>query len=445
MLLAQFVWLPLDTWIIITGALCAASCALLGNFLVLRKMSMMGDAISHAVLPGLAIAFLLTGSRESLPMFIGAGVVGILTAVFTEWIRRFGRVDESAAMGVVFTAMFAAGLVLIVRGAHSVDLDPGCVLYGNLESAAMDMHSIAGVQLPRPVLTLATVLLLDALFIIALYKELKLTSFDPALATSLGISARGLHYALMTLVAITTVAAFESVGSILVIAMLIVPPATAFLITQRLSLMIALSVGIAVASAVAGHLGALTLPPLLGYQDAGTAGMIAVTAGVFFAVALLAAPRDGLISRRLRSLRLTLQIAREDALGILYRIDELGDSAAVAPPTRADVSAILVSTRGTRRIISWLALRGLLRDGRVAMRGTHLHMTDRGREEARRLVRSHRLWESYLAKHLRLPADHLHPTAERLEHVTSGAMQAHLSHDAGEAALDPQGKPIPPA
>ena len=122
-------WYAIDTWIVIVGMLAAVSCALLGNFLVLRQMSMMGDAISHAVLPGLAVAFLITGARASLAMFVGAAVVGVLTAVFTQWISRFGKVDQGASMGIVFTTLFALGLILIVRAADHVDLDAGCVLY----------------------------------------------------------------------------------------------------------------------------------------------------------------------------------------------------------------------------------------------------------------------------------------------------------------------------
>ena len=125
-------WTSFDSWIVVTGALCAMACALPGCFLVLRKMSMMGDAISHAVLPGLATAFIVTGSRASLTMFLGAAIVGVLTAVFTQWISRFGNVDRGAAMGIVFTTLFALGLVLIRSAADHVDLDPGCVLYLSL-------------------------------------------------------------------------------------------------------------------------------------------------------------------------------------------------------------------------------------------------------------------------------------------------------------------------
>ncbi|MGK0176561.1 MAG: manganese/zinc/iron transport system permease protein, partial [Lentimonas sp.] len=210
-------WYAIDTWIVIVGILAAVSCTFLGNFLVLRKMSMMGDAISHAVLPGLAIAFLITGARASLAMFIGAAVVGVLTAVFTQWISRFGKVDQGASMGIVFTTLFALGLVLIVQAADHVDLDASCVLYGAIELTPLDVvwsTELFGmtVDLPRAVVILAPVCLMNASFVVLFFKELRISSFDPELASTMGINANWMHYLLMTLVAITTVAAFEAVG-----------------------------------------------------------------------------------------------------------------------------------------------------------------------------------------------------------------------------------------
>ena len=291
-------WTSIDTWIVVTGLLCAMACALPGCFLVLRKMSMMGDAISHAVLPGLAIAFLVGGTRASLPMFIGAAATGVMTAVFTQWIGRFANVDRGAAMGVVFTTMFAIGLVLIVQAANHVDLDPGCVLYGAIEFTPLDTIQIGSLELPRAAVVNGVVLLLNAGIIALLYKELKLSAFDPALAETLGFSSTFLHYLLMTMVAVTTVAAFESVGSIIVIAMLIVPAATAQLLTRRLLPMLLLAVVLAAASAVLGHLGALTLPPLVGFESTTTSGMMAFAAGLLFLMAWIFAPREGLLMRR---------------------------------------------------------------------------------------------------------------------------------------------------
>ena len=287
----------LDGWIVVAGVLCAAACALVGSFLVLRKMSLMGDAISHAVLPGLAVAFLITGSRASLPMFVGAAIAGVLTAMFTEWIRGAGKVDEGASMGVVFTALFALGLLLVVQAADHVDLDPGCVLYGAIELTPLDTVTIGEHHIPRVVLTLGAVFVLNLTCVLLLYKEFKISSFDPALATTLGINASFMHYLLMTLVALTAVAAFESVGNILVVAMLIVPAATAHLLTDRLSIMIGLAVLFGALSAVLGHLGAIALPAAFGYESTNTAGMMALMSGFLFALAIVFGPRHGVLSR----------------------------------------------------------------------------------------------------------------------------------------------------
>ncbi len=295
-------WYGIDTWIVVTGALSAVACALLGNFLVLRRMSMMGDAISHAVLPGLALASIITGTRASVRMFLGAAIVGVLTALLTHVISRFGKVDNGASMGIVFTSLFALGLILIVRAADHVDLDPSCVLYGAIEFVAMDIGwtlSLGDFSLgvPRAVLLLVPVLLVNLLFVVLFFKELRISSFDPGLATTLGINADLMHYLLMTLVAITTVASFEVVGSIIVIAMLVVPPATAHLLTDRLSTMIVLSAVFAAASAGLGHLAALIVPGWLGFQSTNTSGMMAVVAGLLFVIVGLLAPRYGLIAR----------------------------------------------------------------------------------------------------------------------------------------------------
>lgn len=298
-------WFALDTWIVVIGALAAVACALLGNFLVLRKMSMMGDAISHAVLPGLAIAFLVTGARASVAMFIGAAIVGLLTAVFTQWISRFGKVDEGASMGIVFTSLFALGLLLIVQAADQVDLDPSCVLYGAIELTPLDVvwrPEVFGAvwEVPRAAIILAVVTLVNLAFVVGFFKELRIMSFDPELADTMGIHSNRMHYLLMALVAVTTVAAFEAVGSIIVIAMLIVPAATAHLLTDRLWLMIVLSAIFAAAAALLGHLSALTVPGWFGFVDTSTSGMIAVMAGLFFLVVLFVAPKHGVLVKQLR-------------------------------------------------------------------------------------------------------------------------------------------------
>ena len=431
-------WTSLDWWIVAAAALSAMSCALLGNFLVLRRMSMMGDAISHAVLPGLAVAFLLTGSRGSLPMFIGAAVVGVLTAAFTEWIHRFGKVEESAAMGVVFTVLFAVGLILLVRAADRVDLDPGCVLYGAIELTPLDMRTVWGVEVPRAVLMLGGMFLLNLIFTAAFYKELRITAFDPGLATTLGFNSTLMHYLLMIVVAMTTVASFESVGSILVIAMLIVPASAAHLITDRYGSMLILSMLFGALAAVGGHAAAITVPTLFGYADTSTAGMMAVMAGVLFALALMLAPRHGVLSRLYQHAKLSLRITAEDVLGLLYRCEEsaMGLNIVALPK-------VISAATGCRLWMARLALAWLQRRGRIEPAADGWKLTDSGRVAASQVLRGHRLWESYLARHVVLATDHLHASAERTEHYLTDTMRAALADEVQHVQRDPQGRPIP--
>lgn len=294
-------WTSTDTWIVVVGILCAVACALPGCFLVLRKMSMMGDAISHAVLPGLAIAFIITGTRASVPMFIGAAVAGVLTAVFTQWISKLGNVDRGAAMGIVFTTLFAVGLLLIRQAADNVDIDPDCVLHGSIEFTPLDTVAIGNFFIPRAAIVNGSILLLNLAIIIGLFKELKLSAFDSDLADTLGYSSRFLHYLLMTMVAVTTVAAFESVGSIIVIAMLIVPPATALLLTHRMIPMLVIASATAALSAIIGHLSAIVVPTWFGQTSStSTSGMIAFATGLLFAIAWLFSPLEGIVTKRLR-------------------------------------------------------------------------------------------------------------------------------------------------
>lgn len=435
-LLAGWNW-RLDGWIVAAGVLCAVASALVGNFLVLRRMSMLGDAISHAILPGLAAAFLLTSSRDSVPMFVGAAIVGVLTAMFTESIRRFGKVDEGAAMGVVFTALFALGLVMIVQAADRVELDPGCVLYGAIEMTPLYTVSIGAWEVPRVVLVLSCVTLLNLLCVIVFYKELKIASFDPALATTLGFNDTILHYLLTTLVAITAVASFEAVGNILVVAMLIVPPAAAYLCTNRLRTMIVISIVVAVAAAVLGHLGAIAVPRLFGFRSTTTAGMMATVAGLLFVVAVLFAPRQGLVVRFFRRRSLSLRIMAEDVLALLYRAEERGHGASMDQSTVLRILAAGATTGG-------LVLRMLRSRGEVAGGPGELRLTARGQARAKSLVRSHRLWERYLATQAGMVERHIHEGAEQLEHFTDQELRGQLDREMAHPAIDPHGKPIPP-
>jgi manganese/zinc/iron transport system permease protein len=418
-----------DAWVIATAICCNVACGLLGCFLVLRRLSLMGDAISHAILPGLAAAFILTNSRAALPMMIGAMIVGLLTAMLTSVLHRWGKVPPDAAMGVVFTSLFALGVLLISRVAADVDLDPGCVLYGLIEFVPLDRVAILGFDVPRAAAWMALALAGVILAVTLFYKELKIVAFDPALAASLGIPAGLVHYGLMAAVAVTAVSAFESVGSILVVAMLIAPGATAHLLTERLGRMLFVAAGSAALSAVVGFL-------LADHWNTSVAGMMSVAAGAQFAAAVFFAPHHGYVSKRLHQAALARRIVGEDILGMLYRWEEAGRD---APLRRGDVLAALGGGL-TPRVALWSLLRGrrVAADPRDSLR-----LTPRGTEAARGLVRSHRLWESYLAKHLGLPLDHLHEPAMRMEHYVGPKMRETLA-EALQDETDPHGREIPP-
>ena len=417
-------------WIILTAGLVATSCALLGCFMVLRRMSMLGDAISHAVLPGIVIAFLVTHSRASVPMFVGAAVLGILTTVVVQWLSR-GGVQGDAAIGVTFTAFFAFGVLLVARFAGQVDLDLDCVLYGEIAYTPFDTWSLNGVVLgPRPVWINGGLLLLNGAFLVALYKELKLCSFDPALAAALGLPVAVLHYALMAMVSITTVGAFESVGAILVVALLIVPAATAYLLTDRLERMLGIAVAIGCGSSVLGYYLARAL-------DGSIAGAIAAVAGICFTLTLLFSPSHGVVVKRVAQSRLRRRVADEDVL--LWA----GRAAEIAPPpgrTLADIG----------RALEWLpaetseTLRRLVSQSLLSESGGQFSLTTDGQARATELLRRHRVYETYLGE-LGYPTDHLHAAADRVEHHLDPALTAAVAEAASHPTRDPQGKPIPPA
>ncbi|RKN80750.1 metal ABC transporter permease [Paenibacillus ginsengarvi] len=284
-----------DVWILTTGALVAAACGLLGSFLVLRRMSMIGDAISHSVLPGIVIAFLISGTRDSVAMLFGAAAIGLVT-VFLIQLFQQGGVQSDASIGVVFTALFSAGVLLVSMFASKVDLDLDCVLYGEIAFVGLDTLGPAWLELPKAVWMVGTVLLLSAVVLGLFYKQFKLCAFDPAMAAAVGIPVALFHYLLMGLVSVTTVASFESVGAILVVGMLIVPAATAYLLTERLGVMITLSVLIGVAASVIGYFVADSL-------DASIAGCMVATVGVLFVLAFLFSPTHGVVRKLLRQRR----------------------------------------------------------------------------------------------------------------------------------------------
>ncbi|MEM6579169.1 MAG: metal ABC transporter permease [Pseudomonadota bacterium] len=285
---------------ILIGVLAAIACALPGNFLILRRQALIGDAISHVVLPGIVVAFVLTGVVATAPMLLGAAGAALVAVLLIEAIKRLGNIEPGAAMGVVFTTMFAAGVLILEKTDTSrVHLDVEHALMGNLESLiwfrAEGWHSLLDPQalaaLPDELSRMAVVCALVTLFVVMFWRWLKIATFDPGFAEALGIPAGALGFGLVITAAIAAVAAFDAVGSIIVIAMFICPPAAARLMTHRLHQQVWWSVGFAALSAVLGYVLAGYGPLWFGAQNAvSAAGMIATVSGVILGSACLFGP-----------------------------------------------------------------------------------------------------------------------------------------------------------
>lgn len=279
-------------WIILVGSLVAVSCGLLGVFLILRKMAMVGDAISHSVLPGIIIAYLISGSDASLPMLAGAALMGVLATLLIELFHRKGKLQTDASIGLTFTWLFAIGVIMASRFTREMHIDVDCILYGEILFTPQNRWYLNGLDLgPKNVWILGVTLLLVLTFIMFGYRGLKLTTFDENYAAAIGIKTAFWHYTLMSLVSLTTVASFDAVGAILVVAFLIVPGATAYLLTDSLRTMLVLSAAFGIAAAAGGYYLAYVL-------DSSIAGSMTVVAGAIFLVVLIGSPKYGLLRLR---------------------------------------------------------------------------------------------------------------------------------------------------
>lgn len=272
------------------ASLVAIACAIPGTFLVLRKMAMISDAISHSILPGIVIGFFITQDLNSPWLILLAAVTGVLTVVLVEKIQQTKLVKEDTAIGLVFPALFSIGVIMIAKYANDVHLDIDAVLLGELAFTPFDRIFYNGIDFgPKSLWVIGIILLVTLALLFAFYKELKMSTFDAGLATSLGFSPALLHYGLMSIASVTTVGAFDAVGAILVVALMIAPAASAYLLTNNLTKMIALACFFGVFSAISGYWSA-------NFLDASIAGSIATMLGVVFLFVYLFAPSKGLIA-----------------------------------------------------------------------------------------------------------------------------------------------------
>ncbi len=389
-------------------------CGILGCFIVLRNMALIGDALSHAILPGVVVAYVL-GMGTALGYFGWATVAGLLTALIITWIQRNVKTKNDAAIGIVFTAMFSLGVIGISRvsrmpGAH---LDLKDFLFGN----------VLGVANEDLYLTLAItiyVLLSVAIF----YRYLFITTFQPVIAETMGISSSTIHYFLMLLLSFAVVASLSTVGVILVVAMLITPASTALLLSDRLHRVLVIAAVFGLLSSLAGMIMAMLLemPP-------GPA--MAVAATLFYLLAAFFSPKKGLVFRFFQRRKLQEKIHLEDTLKQAFRLQQR---------EQLNLDNLLKNLGFNKTILqqqlSILRSKGWLEKSKLVL-------TEKGKEEARRLVRAHRLWETYLANEVGLNAEQIHEDAEKYEHLLTDEILDEVDRKLGFPTTDPHGSPIP--
>ncbi len=354
--------------ILIIAMFVSASCAVLGSFLILRGMAMMSDAISHSVLLGIVLAFFIVSSLSSPLLIVGAGLSGLLTVVLVDIVNKKKFIKKDASIGLVFPLLFSIAIIVISKYAGNIHLDIDSVLLGELAFAPFNRFIFDGTDLgPKSLYVMITLFVLNSLFVVFFYKELKITTFDKSLSSTLGFRPNILNLFLMGMVSITCVAAFDVVGSILVIAYMIIPPATAYLLTEKLSYLIVLSVIIGILSSVAGFI-------LAHLINANIAGSISVVCGLFFVLALFLSPGNGIISNIRDRVRKKWQFA--ESLLLVHLSNHEGQPDYDEESQIGHLSKhMLWDVQFGEKVIG-LALK----NGYLLISGQNLVLTDKGRE-----------------------------------------------------------------
>lgn len=399
---------------LLASILVGVICGTIGCYIILRRMAFIGDALSHAVLPGVVIGFMIAG-KGNITLFIGAVISGLLTALLIGFVNRNSRIKEDTAIGVIFIGFFALGVLLISR-LRAVHLDLQHFLFGDplgVSTADLYMSAVIGV--------------LVLLFILLFYKQLLLTSFDPTMAMAIGMPTGLIHYLLMGVLSMTIVASLQAVGIILVVAMLITPGATAYLITDRMNKMLILSAFFGALSAILG----LYISYWLNYSSG--SAMVLVATAIFLGV-LIFSPRRGILIREIWQRRAQNRILQDDILKAIFHDREL---------ERFPDHAELAGELGIRKEKVSSEITKLVHSGFLEEKGEFYELTEEGRKRVYKLLRRHRLWETYLTEKAGVPWQHVHDEAEELEHKLPDELVDEIDQKLEYPQADPHGAPIP--
>ena len=390
-------------------------CGMLGPFIVLRNMSLIGDALSHAVLPGVVVAFLLF-DYNTFGFFLGAVGAGMISALSITWIQQHLPTKNDAAIGIIYTVMFALGVMGISKLStdHGAHIDLKDFLFGNVLGVSnSDLMMTCGI----------TVLVLIS--IVIFYRQLFISTFQPTIARAMGIRTKALHYFLMLLLSFAVVASLQTVGVILVVALLIAPTSTALLLTNRLYKVILLSSLLGFFSSIMGMYGAIQLETTPGPA-------MAVVAGLLFLLGALFAPSHGFFSKRIQRYRQKSKILEEDVMKQALKTE--GSLSLVSISQKLDIPSWRL-----RRVVQKLKTKGLVQ---LFDKG-NFDLTAAGERKAQQLVRAHRLWETYLVNQVGLSEHQIHDDAERFEHLLTREMLDQVDEELGYPEIDPHGSPIP--
>ncbi len=424
---------PSVRYAVLGSLLLGTCCGLLGSFIVVRKLALMGDTLSHAVLPGVALGFLWTMTKDPWAIFIGATLAGLLGTVVVHWIHTTTHIKEDSAMGLVLSGFYAIGICLFTMIQH--------LPTGNKAGLDKFMFGQAAALGSNDIWMIAIVTATSAFLILLFYKEFLATSFDSPFATAIGLPTKFIHYLLMLLLAFSVVVGLQAVGIVLISAMLITPAATAYLLTDRMHLMLIYA---SLFGMTAGLLGSFF--SYLG-NSLPTGPFMIVSASMLFAIALLFGGRYGIIPRRIRHMSQSRRIQIENTLKAIYQIRE---------KSQFKIDAVSIQQLGNQRNLPIIEvekeIRRLIKERHVTMSGTDLDEFDQGRliyltpsgwNTACRIVRNHRLWELYLTESAQYAPDHVHDDAEEIEHILGEATVRELERRLDFPTWDPHGKLIP--
>ncbi len=417
---------PSLRYALIGSILLGICCGLLGGFIVVRRMALLGDTISHAVLPGVAIGFLWQMKKDPLAIFIGATLAGMAGAFLVNLIRRHSRLKEDTALGLVLATFYAVGVCLLTRiqkipGGNKSGIDK--FLFG--QAAALGSDDIQ-------LMLIVTALALVTAFL--LYKELLVSSFDPAFATATGLPVNLLHHGLMLLLAFSVVTALQAVGVVLVSAMLITPAAAAYLLTDRMHRLLAYAI---IFGIVAGALGAFF--SFLG-SNLPTGPLMVLGATTVFVLCFLFAPRHGILARWWLHRSRSQRIQRENMLKSVYHVHEVRGFQGETVAFRELADRRRETFDEVRHNSSDLVRHNL---ATMDEESGSLSLTPEGWQRASAIVRNHRLWELYLTNEAGISADHVHEDAEKIEHILGDEVVRQLERRLNFARVDPHGRPIP--